>query len=70
MTRTIDTYTSLLSPWSYLGGPRLDRIAAEAGADTKESIERGVFGAPSYIYGGELFWGQDRPEFLERAVKR
>lgn len=63
MTKTIDAYHSLLSPWTYLGGPRLDRIAAEA-------IERGVFGAPSYIADGELFWGQDRLEFVERAVKR
>ncbi len=47
-----------------------DDIAAAYAADTKEAIERGVFGAPTYIYDGELFWGQDRLEFLERAVKR
>jgi hypothetical protein len=28
----------------------------------------GVFGAPSYIYDGELFWGQDRLDFLERRL--
>lgn len=37
-------------------------------AYTREAIARGVFGSPSYIYGGELFWGQDRLEFLERAL--
>ena len=47
-----------------------DDIARAYAADTAEAIERGVFGAPSYIYDGELFWGQDRLEFLERAVKR
>lgn len=33
-----------------------------------EAIERGVFGAPSYVYKDELFWGQDRLDFLERAL--
>ena len=35
---------------------------------TEEAIARDVFGAPTYVYKGELFWGQDRLEFLERAV--
>jgi carboxymethylenebutenolidase len=30
----------------------------------------GVFGAPSYVFAGEVFWGQDRLEFLERAVRQ
>ncbi len=32
MAKTVDYYHSLISPWSHLGGPRLARIAAEAGA--------------------------------------
>ena len=35
---------------------------------TEEAIGRGVFGSPSYLYDEELFWGQDRLEFLERAL--
>ncbi len=35
---------------------------------TQEALARGVFGAPSYIYNDELFWGQDRLEFLDRAL--
>jgi 2-hydroxychromene-2-carboxylate isomerase len=27
-----------------------------------------VFGAPTFIYKDELFWGQDRLEFLDRAL--
>ena len=27
-----------------------------------------VFGAPSYVLDGEIFWGQDRLDFLERAL--
>jgi 2-hydroxychromene-2-carboxylate isomerase len=37
-------------------------------AYTKEAIDKGVFGAPSYIVDGELFWGQDRLDFVERAL--
>jgi 2-hydroxychromene-2-carboxylate isomerase len=37
---------------------------------TQEAIEIGVFGAPIYVYRGELFWGQDRLEFLDRALAR
>lgn len=35
---------------------------------TQEAIDRGVFGAPTYVYRDELFWGQDRLEFLDRAL--
>jgi len=38
--------------------------------DTQEAMDRGVFGAPTYIYNGEMFWGQDRLDFLERALKK
>lgn len=32
---------------------------------TDEAIERGVFGAPSYVVGDEIFWGQDRLPHLD-----
>lgn len=38
--------------------------------ETQDAIARGVFGSPSYIYRDELFWGQDRLDFLERALQR
>jgi 2-hydroxychromene-2-carboxylate isomerase len=34
-------------------------------AQTDEAIARGIFGAPSFIVGNELFWGNDR---LEDAI--
>ncbi len=43
-------------------------VADDYAADTDEAIARGVFGAPTYIYEGELYWGQDRLDFLERAL--
>lgn len=38
-------------------------------ADTQMAIDAGVFGAPSYVVSGEIFWGQDRLDFLERKLK-
>jgi 2-hydroxychromene-2-carboxylate isomerase len=38
--------------------------------DTLAAIERGVFGAPSYVIGDQIFWGQDRLDFVERALFR
>ncbi len=35
---------------------------------TEATIARGVFGAPTYVYKDEMFWGQDRLEFLDRAL--
>jgi 2-hydroxychromene-2-carboxylate isomerase len=37
-------------------------------ADTQQAIDAQVFGSPSYVIGGELFWGQDRLEFVERKL--
>lgn len=47
---------------------RTPEIAARFDAFTEEAIARQVFGAPTYVYRDELFWGQDRLEFLERAL--
>ena len=56
-----------------------DRTALRAGEDeakvayeayTQEAIERKVFGAPTYVLDGEMFWGQDRLDFVERALAR
>ena len=35
---------------------------------TQMAIDAGVFGAPSYVLDGEIFWGQDRLDFVERAL--
>jgi len=37
-------------------------------AITQQAIDAGVFGAPSYCVDGEVFWGQDRLDYLQRRV--
>jgi 2-hydroxychromene-2-carboxylate isomerase len=39
-------------------------------AYTQEAIDIQVFGAPSYVIDGEIFWGQDRLDFVERALRQ
>ena len=43
------------------GKPQFER-------NTQEAVARQVFGAPTYLYRDEPFWGQDRLEFLDRAL--
>ncbi len=35
---------------------------------TAEAEALGVFGAPTFVVGGEVFWGQDRLDFVDRAL--
>jgi carboxymethylenebutenolidase len=44
-------------------------VAERYAAFTREALEAGVFGAPSYMVEGELFWGQDRLDFVERRLR-
>ena len=45
-------------------------IAEKYASLTQEAIARGVFGAPTYVVAGELFWGQDRLDFLDRKMAK
>ena len=38
--------------------------------NTQQAIGAGVFGSPSYVVEGEIFWGQDRLDFLQRRLER
>lgn len=38
-------------------------------ANTREAIARGVIGAPTYFIGEDMFWGQDRLDFVEEACR-
>jgi 2-hydroxychromene-2-carboxylate isomerase len=37
-------------------------------ANTDEAVARGVFGAPSFLVGDELFFGHDRLDYVEEAL--
>jgi len=56
-----------------LPAERLDQAASEPvrqayDEHTRQAIDAGVFGAPSYVVDGEIFWGQDRLALLEQHL--
>ncbi len=66
---------SIAEDCGFDGGSLVDtagraNVAQQFAADSERAIELGVFGAPTYVYRDELFWGQDRLDFLDRAMAR
>jgi 2-hydroxychromene-2-carboxylate isomerase len=55
---------------------RFDRMVADPGVKaalkqySDEAVERGAFGAPTFYVGDEMFWGQDRLDFVEEALRK
>ena len=43
-------------------------LADKREAYTRHAIAQGVFGAPSFVIDGEIFWGQDRLDFVDRKL--
>ncbi|HEY6512119.1 MAG TPA: 2-hydroxychromene-2-carboxylate isomerase [Burkholderiaceae bacterium] len=43
-------------------------VKAKLIANTEAAVARGVFGAPTCFVGGEMFFGQDRLDFVREAV--
>lgn len=57
-------------PAQLMDASRSQAVQERYEACTQAAIDAGVFGAPSYGVDGELFWGQDRLDFVERALAR
>jgi 2-hydroxychromene-2-carboxylate isomerase len=51
-----------------LAASQTPEVIAAWEASHQEAIAAGVFGTPTYVLDGERFWGQDRLEFLDRAL--
>lgn len=45
-------------------------VQAEYDRNTEDATAASVFGSPWYVYEGESYWGQDRLDFLERAMAK
>ena len=59
-----------LDPALLAAGAASPDTASRYDALTQEAIERQIFGAPTYVYRDEPFWGQDRLDFLDRALAK
>jgi 2-hydroxychromene-2-carboxylate isomerase len=61
---------ALALPPKRLDDAHSQAVQARYDDDTRAAVEAGVFGAPSYVIDGELFWGQDRLDFVQRRLDR
>lgn len=46
------------------------RINQVLDRNTEEALAASVFGVPTFIVGNHVFWGQDRLDFLEEAIRQ
>jgi 2-hydroxychromene-2-carboxylate isomerase len=59
-----------LDPIPLLDAASSDEVQAIYEANTREAIARSVFGSPTYFVDGDMFYGQDRLEMVERALRQ
>ena len=55
-------------PASRIDASRSAAVQQHYDANTQQAIDAGVFGAPSYVIDAEIFWGQDRLDFVARRL--
>src|SRR5260370_978543 len=79
MSRRIDYYFSLLSPWAYIGDRFFIEIARRHAARVVHkpvllnevfSQTAAVSGSATYVPGGGVSWGHDRLDLLQQALTR
>lgn len=44
-------------------------VAGKWASDRDHAVKNGVFGFPTFVYDGEIYWGQDNLPFLEQHLK-
>ena len=47
-----------------------DEVSKTYENNSSDAVNDDVFGAPSFIFNNEIFWGQDRLDYLEDALKK
>ena len=58
-----------VDPEPLLTAASSDRVEAIHRENTEEAVRRSVFGSPTYFVGGDMFYGQDHLELVERALR-
>lgn len=57
-------------PDEVLAGAAEPGVKEELKDATSDALDRGAFGVPTFFVGDEMFWGNDRLEFVERELER
>lgn len=60
--------TAGLDPVAVMALASDPQIKEQLKAVTQAAVDRGVFGAPSFFVGDDMFWGQDRLDFVREAL--
>ncbi len=47
-----------------------DEVKDRLRRNTDDAVARGMFGAPAFFVGPEMFWGNDRLDWVEEAVAK
>ena len=70
--KTLKSVISKLTPSAeeLIDFSKQDVVSNEIKKNTEKALKSAVFGAPTYIIDDEVFWGQDRLDFVERYIKR
>lgn len=59
-------HATKLRCWSRCRG--IARLVAEWQQNLLDAQALGIFGTPTYVVRGELFWGQDHLDFVDQAL--
>ena len=46
------------------------KVASILESNTSNAFKNDIFGVPTFLYNGQVFWGQDRIFFLEKEIKK
>jgi 2-hydroxychromene-2-carboxylate isomerase len=58
------------TPSAFAAAIESPEVKDELRRNTDGAVARGVFGAPSFFAAGEMFWGNDRFDFIEEALRK
>lgn len=56
-------------PDTILTAAKSEAILEQRTANSAEAVERDAVGVPSYVLNGEVFWGQDRIDYIDHALE-
>ncbi|HYD06619.1 MAG TPA: DsbA family protein, partial [Reyranella sp.] len=59
-----------IDPDRFLALSDSEQVREELIAETDDGLARGVFGAPTFMVGDEIFWGKDRMDFIDAELGR
>jgi 2-hydroxychromene-2-carboxylate isomerase len=57
-----------VAPDEFMSLIEREDVKARLKADTEAAVARGMFGAPTFFVGEEMYFGQDRLDFVEEAL--